>query len=72
MCACTKTTYISPDGIAAAAGTVKQVVDAMKAEADKQGVDVEANNPAASIHFVRSGNFIYGYVLDKFKVESAK
>lgn len=26
-----------------------------------------SSNPAATIHFVRSGNFIYGYALEKFK-----
>jgi len=31
-----------------------------------------SSNPAASIHFVRSGNFIYGYALDKFKADSEK
>ena len=31
-----------------------------------------SSNPAASIHFVRSGNFIYGYALDKYKADTLK
>lgn len=32
---------------------------------------LNSSNPSASIHFVRSGNFIYGYALDKFKADTA-
>ena len=31
-----------------------------------------SSNPAATIHFVRSGNFIYGYALEKFKEDFSK
>ncbi len=31
-----------------------------------------ASNPSAVIRFVRSGNFIYGYALEKFKVDSSQ
>jgi hypothetical protein len=32
---------------------------------------LNSSNPSASIHFVRSGNFIYGYALDIYKEDSA-
>lgn len=31
-----------------------------------------ASNPAAAIRFVRNGNFIYGYALEKFKADNAR
>jgi hypothetical protein len=31
-----------------------------------------SSNPNATIRFVRSGNFIYGYALEKFKVDAAQ
>jgi hypothetical protein len=32
---------------------------------------LNSSNPAATIHFARSGNFIYGYALQKYKEDSA-
>ena len=33
---------------------------------------LNSSNPSATIRFVRSGNFIYGYALEKFKEEGSK
>jgi hypothetical protein len=33
---------------------------------------LNSSNPDATIHFVRSGNFIYGYALDKFKADAGE
>jgi exopolyphosphatase/pppGpp-phosphohydrolase len=32
---------------------------------------LDASNPSASVHFVRSGNFIYGYALDIYKEDNS-
>jgi hypothetical protein len=32
---------------------------------------LNSSNPTATIHFSRSGNFIYGYALDKFKADTS-
>jgi hypothetical protein len=32
---------------------------------------LNSSNPEATIHFVRSGNFIYGIALQKYKVDSS-
>ena len=32
---------------------------------------LNSSNPGATIHFVRSGNFIYGFALQKYKVDSS-
>jgi hypothetical protein len=33
---------------------------------------LDSSNPSATIHFVRSGNFIYGYALEKYREDASE